>query len=264
MAPVNTRTFAPTRPSPERFSIFILIFGLIVLCHLQSILAIMPHCFHDFRMRAWWDRHVVPKMIGTCCGMPQLQKMRAKVVPMASGRVLELGAGGAANLPLYDRGQVQHVTGIDPSPELIALARRRMTDADTQFFSVLAEQAEDLPFDDDSFDSVVTTFTLCTVGDQARALQEAKRVLKPGGQLLFLEHGLAPDARTRRWQHRLDPIWCRLAGGCHLHRPVTDAIVTAGFRVPERHGRYMPRTPSFLGWMEWGTALKNDAPAPSA
>lgn len=212
------------------------------------------------RMANWWDRHVVPHVIGYCCGLPQLQRRRAAVVPRAAGKVLELGAGAAANLALYDRALAASVTGIEPSPEMAALARKHMQPADRDFFQLVEARAEQLPFADASFDTVVTTFTLCTVADQAQALREARRVLKPGGRLLFLEHGLAPHESTRRWQHRIDPVWCRLAGGCHLVRPVTDAIAAAGFHVPARHGRYLPKAPRFVGWVEWGEASVPAAP----
>ncbi len=203
-------------------------------------------------MTGWWDRHVVPRAIGFCCTQPPIMERRAEVVPLATGHVLELGAGGGANLGFYDRRAIKSVTGVDPSDELIDLARKRATDADAGFFRVEHGTAEALPFADASFDTVVSTFTLCSVADQAQALREARRVLKPGGRLLFLEHGLSPDAGTRKWQHRLDPLWCRLVGGCHLARPVTAAIESAGFTVADRHGRYMERTPRFVGWVEWG------------
>lgn len=197
---------------------------------------------------------MVPRLIGFCCSQPPIMKQRAAVVPLARGKVLELGAGGGANLGLYDRKRVESVTGVDPSEELIALAHARMTGDVRGFVHLERGAAEALPFADASFDTVVSTFTLCSVQDQAQALREARRVLKPGGQLLFLEHGQAPDPGPRRWQQRLEPVWKPIAGGCHLTRPVTDAVLAAGFGVPERHGRYMDKTPRFLGWVEWGEA----------
>ncbi len=205
-------------------------------------------------MNGWWDRHIVPRMIGYCCSQPPVMKRRAQVVPLASGRVLELGAGGAANLGFYNRSAVESVIGVDPSDELIELAKERMQPADRDFFHVEKGIAEALPFADGSFDTVLSTFTLCSVQDQAQALKEARRVLKPGGRLLFLEHGLSPDAGPRKWQHRVEPVWKHMAGGCHLTRPVTDAVLGAGFTVAERNGRYMDKTPRFLGWVEWGEA----------
>lgn len=197
---------------------------------------------------------MVPRLIGYCCSQPPVMKRRAEVVPLASGRVLELGAGGGANLGFYDRAAVESVTGVDPSDELIALAKERMAPDDRDFFQVKKGVAEALPFRDASFDTVLSTFTLCSVQDQAQALKEARRVLKPGGRLLFLEHGLSPDIAPRKWQHRVEPLWKHIAGGCHLTRPVTDAVLGAGFCMAERHGRYMDKTPKFLGWVEWGEA----------
>lgn len=197
---------------------------------------------------------MVPRLIGFCCSQPPIMKQRAAVVPLARGKVLELGAGGGANLGLYDRKLVESVTGVDPSDELIALAHARMAEGARGFVTLERGVAEALPFADASFDTVLSTFTLCSVQDQAQALREARRVLKPGGQLLFLEHGRAPDPGPRSWQQRLEPIWKPIAGGCHLTRPVTDAVLAAGFGVRERHGRYMDKTPRFLGWVEWGEA----------
>ncbi|MGQ5701650.1 class I SAM-dependent methyltransferase [Sandaracinobacteroides sp. A072] len=205
-------------------------------------------------MSNWWDRHVVPKLLGYACTQPPIMKCRSFVVPDASGKVLELGAGGGINLPFYDRGKVESVTGIDPSEEMIAEARAHQSEADRTFVRLERGRAEELPFASGSFDTVVTTFTLCSVQDQQQALKEAARVLKPDGRLLFLEHGLAPDAAVQRWQRRIEPVWKRIAGGCHLSRPVTDAVEAAGFRVAERHGQFMEKSPRFAGWVEWGVA----------
>lgn len=207
-------------------------------------------------MTSWWDRHVVPRLIGFACTRPPVMRRRALVVPGAAGRVLELGAGGGANAPFYDSSRVKSVTGIDPSDELIGRAEAAVPDILRGRFRMVKGVAEDLPFAAGSFDTVVTTFTLCSVTDQARALAEARRVLAPGGRLLFLEHGLAPDAGPRRWQTRLEPLWNRLAGGCHLTRPVTDAIAAAGFRMGDRQAAYMEKSPRFLGWIEWGEARR--------
>ncbi len=200
---------------------------------------------------------MVPRLIGFCCSQPPVMRRRLEVVPNASGRVLELGAGGGANLGLYDRSRVQSVVGIDPSEGLIARAEDAKKPADETFFRIERGVAEELPFRDASFDTVLATFTLCSVQDPQKALKEAARVLKPGGRLLFLEHGLSPDEDTRRWQHRIEPVWKHIAGGCHLTRPVTASIVNAGFIVPERHGRYMEKSPRFAGWVEWGEAFAN-------
>jgi ubiquinone/menaquinone biosynthesis C-methylase UbiE len=206
-------------------------------------------------MAGWWDRHVVPRLICFSCGQPQVMAQRREVVPLARGRVLELGAGGGLNLSLYDRRRVTQVEGIDPSDGLMARADSAKAEWSADFFRIHKGVAEDLPFPAGSFDTVVSTFTLCSVTDQGQALKEAKRVLAPGGRLLFLEHGLAPDEATRRWQRRIEPFWKPIAGGCHLTRPVTDAVVQGGFVVAERNGRYMENAPHFAGWVEWGSAV---------
>jgi SAM-dependent methyltransferase len=205
-------------------------------------------------MANWWDRHMVPRLIGYCCSQPPVMRRRAEVVPHATGKVLELGAGGGANLALYDRSRVLSVTGIDPSDGLIARAEAARAPGDGEFFQVVKGVAENLPFADASFDTVLSTFTLCSVQDHAAALAEVRRVLKPGGRLLFLEHGLSPDGDTARWQRRIEPFWKPIAGGCHLTRPVTATILGAGFAVPERHGQYMEKSPRYAGWVEWGEA----------
>ncbi|TPE64048.1 class I SAM-dependent methyltransferase [Sandaracinobacter neustonicus] len=205
-------------------------------------------------MGGWWDRHMVPRLIGFCCSQPPVMKLRAGIVPLAEGDVLELGAGGGANLAVYDRAKVRRVTGIDPSDGLIALANERMAQADRGFFQLEKGVAEELPFPTARFDTVLCTFTLCSVQDPARALAEAKRVLKPGGRLLFLEHGLSPHDDVRKWQRRIEPLWKPIAGGCHLTRPVTDSVTAAGFHVAARNGGYMEKSPKFAAWVEWGEA----------
>ena len=178
---------------------------------------------------------------------------RAKIIPKASGDILELGCGGAANLDFYNWPAVRSLSGIDPSPELMDRAREELAKQgrDANFVSGIAE---DLPFASNSFDSVVTTFTLCSVQNMPAALAEAKRVLRPGGRLLFVEHGLAPDMSPAKWQRRIEPLWKNIAGGCHLTRPVTQAISAAGFVTDATQGHYMKRTPRWLGWVEWGEA----------
>ena len=207
-------------------------------------------------MSNWWDRHVVPRLIGCACTQPAVMRDRAKVVPFAAGDVLELGCG-APNLDFYDWKNIRSLSGIDPSPELLehanmALERKGRT---AKFIPGVAEA---LPFASNSFDCVVTTFTLCSVQDPAAALAETRRVLKPGGRLLFVEHGRAPDRSAAAWQNRIEPVWKRIAGGCHLTRPVTQAISEAGFVCNAPQGHYMRRTPKWLGWVEWGEARLAD------
>jgi len=204
-------------------------------------------------MASLYDRFVLPVMLNCACSSPGILKQRAKIVPLASGRVLELGIGMGLNLALYDAGKVESVTGVDPSAELRALAQAAPRDPR---LSVNVEEgtAEALPFDDGRFDCVVCTFTLCSVHTPSAALAEARRVLKPGGRFLFCEHGLAPDADVAKWQRRVEPIWKRIAGGCHLTRPITSAIAAAGFTLTRQDSMYIPKAPRIAGWSEWGEA----------
>jgi len=204
-------------------------------------------------MASLYDRFVLPRLLKCACSAPPIMKQRAKVVPLAEGRVLELGIGMGLNLGLYDPAKVESVTGVDPAAELRAIAEAAPRDLR---LTVKVEDgtAEALPFEAATFDCVVCTFTLCSVHTPAAALIEARRVLKPGGRFLYCEHGLAPDAGVQVWQRRIEPIWKRMAGGCHLTRPITAAIAAAGFTVRRSDGMYLPRAPRIAGWSEWGEA----------
>lgn len=206
-------------------------------------------------MASLYDRFVLPRLLKCACSAPPMMKQRAKIVPKAEGRVLELGIGMGLNLALYDPDKVESVTGVDPAPELRAVAEAAPRDPRLK---VMVEDgtAEALPFEDRSFDCVVCTFTLCSVHTPPAALAEARRVLKPGGRFLYCEHGLAPDAGVAKWQRRIEPVWKRIAGGCHLTRPVTSTIEAAGFRVGRSDSMYLPGTPRFAGWNEWGEAAQ--------
>ncbi len=204
-------------------------------------------------MTSFYDRHIIPRLIGCACAAGPIMKQRAKVVPQAEGRVLELGIGGGLNLAHYDPGKVSSLVGVDPSAELRAMAQAAPR-PDGLDVSIRPGEAEALPFDAASFDAVVCTFTLCTVHRPDKALAEARRVLKPGGRFLFCEHGLAPDAGVERWQRRVEPIWKRLSGGCHLTRPISARIGAAGFALDWTESFYLPSTPRIFGWNEWGAA----------
>ncbi len=204
-------------------------------------------------MTNFYDGYILPRLIGCACGSGPIRRQRAKIVPRARGRVLELGIGGGLNLAFYDPDRVDGVTGVDPSDGLRRLAEAAPRPANLRV-EIEAGHAEALPFDDQSFDSVVCTFTLCSVQAPAAVLAEARRVLKTSGVFLFSEHGLAPDPGVRRWQRRIEPFWTPLAGGCHLTRPVASSIEAAGFIVEQVETMYLPRIPRVLGWCEWGQA----------
>lgn len=211
-----------------------------------------PRIFEP-RPSSWWDRHMVPRLIGTCCAQPQIMKARSRIVPQASGDVLELGCGGGINMDFYDPARITSFAGLDPSPALLERSREA-AQAKGMSADIRGGYGEAMPFDDAQFDTVLVTFTLCSVDDQAQVLREMRRVLKPGGKALFLEHGRAPDASVHKWQQRIEPIWKRIGGNCHLTRAISGAYEAAGFTVSNADKGYMPKTPRPMGWIEWGEA----------
>ncbi len=199
-----------------------------------------------------YDKYILPKVVHFTCGMKPMMLQREKVVHRAEGRVLEIGIGSGLNLPFYDAERVEKVIGLDPSVEMNRMARRTADQVvvDVEFLEC---RGEDIPLDDCSVDSILMTYTLCTIPDAQRALNQMIRVLRPGGRLIFCEHGAAPDASVRRWQDRLNPLWGRLGGGCNLNRDVPELIAQGGFRIDELDTMYLP------GWRPasfnyWGTA----------
>jgi ubiquinone/menaquinone biosynthesis C-methylase UbiE len=179
-----------------------------------------------------WARYVLPSLIEKACRSRAILDERRRWVPRAHGEVLELGVGSGLNLAFYDTARVRKVTGIDPSAPLLARAGTRAAQAPVPVELVEAP-AERLPFPAGSFDSAVVTYSLCSVDDPGRALAEVRRVLRPGGELVFVEHGLAADARTRRWQRWLTPIWRRVGGGCRLDRDIGAILRGAGYQLDE-------------------------------
>lgn len=201
-----------------------------------------------------YDRYVLPKVIDFAMRQKPVMRQRAKVVPQARGRVLEIGVGSGLNLSFYERARVSCVLGLDPSKELQAIARERAREAgmEVEFLSL---SSEEIPLEDASVDTVVTTYTLCTIPDVSGALREMRRVLKPGGELLFAEHGKAPDEGVRRWQDRLNRVWGCIGGGCNLNRAIPDLIRDAGFRIDSLETMYLPG-PRPMTFNYWGRASR--------
>jgi SAM-dependent methyltransferase len=200
-----------------------------------------------------YERYLLPRLIHCVCGSPIIDHQRRLVVPAARGRVLEVGFGSGLNLPHYDRSRVEWIWALEPSEPMRALAQPRVA-ASGLDVRMLDLPGETVPLPDQCVDTVVVTFTLCTIRDAIAALAQMRRVLRPDGQLLFCEHGSAPDASVRRWQNRLDGVWGRLSGGCHLNRETVPMIESAGLLIEAVHGAYLPRTPRFAGYNTWGIA----------
>ena len=201
----------------------------------------------------FYDRFFLPYILDLACGVSPVTQQRQKVVPLAQGKVLEIGMGTGLNVPYYDKQRVQKIVGVDPAMQMHALAQKRIAKAGLKV-ELVGLSAERLPLDTDSFDTVVCTYTLCSIPDPAMALAEMRRVLRPGGRLLFSEHGLAPDASVRGWQHRLQPIWGAVSGGCHLSADIPHLIKDAGFKV-DVNSAYLPG-PKFVSYHYWGMATK--------
>jgi SAM-dependent methyltransferase len=201
----------------------------------------------------WYDRHILPHLIDFACGMGEVMKARSTIVPQAHGRVLEIGIGSGLNLEFYDAAKVSTIVGVDPSAEMQKLAHQRAERISIPVEMIALELGQ-IQAADASFDSIVCTFTLCTIPDAVAALREMRRVLKPGGRLWFCEHGMAPDSAVLRWQNRLTPLWKPLAGGCHLNRDMPALIAAGGFNLGELETGYLkgpkPMTYVFRGWAD--------------
>ena len=203
---------------------------------------------------SFYEDRILPHIIDCACSMGQLMKLRSQVVPHARGRVLEVGMGSALNLEFYNPDQVEMVYGLEPSGGMRRKAQPNLARSPVKV-EWLDLPGEKIPLEDHSVDTVLLTFTLCTIPDWHAALQQMKRVLKPGGELLFLEHGESPHDSTRKWQHRVTPGWKKLAGGCHLNRNIADLIRQAGFEILELENLYIPKAPKIAGYIHKGRAI---------
>ncbi|KAA1421576.1 class I SAM-dependent methyltransferase [Nocardioides humilatus] len=198
-----------------------------------------------------YDRYLLPWIIDKACGTGPIQKKRSTLVPRAHGRVLEVGVGTGHNLPFYDADRVSEVIALDPAEQMHRRARARAAESGIDV-RVLGLPAETIPLDDDEVDTVVMTFTLCTIPDPTTALAEMRRVLKPGGELLFCEHGAAPDADVQKWQRRLNPIQNRVGGGCNINRDISG-LIGQSFEIAELDEGYSPG-PKFASYLYYGAA----------
>tara|TARA_X000000368_G_scaffold294562_1_gene234353 strand:+ start:1070 stop:1690 length:621 start_codon:yes stop_codon:yes gene_type:complete len=201
-----------------------------------------------------YEKYVLPKFLNCACGSKPVARQREKVVPLAEGRVLEIGIGSGLNLPFYDKTKVDEIWGLDPSEELSEMARTVATHEGMKV-NFISSGAEEIPLPDDHFDSVLITYTMCTIPEVIRANTEIRRVLKEQGKMIFCEHGVAPDDNIRKWQKRINPFWGKIAGGCNINRNIPSLIQESGFDIVEMEEMYLPNTPKIAGYNFWGYAV---------
>jgi len=202
-----------------------------------------------------YSKYILPKFLNCACGSNPINYQRQKIVPLAKGKVLDIGIGSGLNIPFYNSNKIDKVIGIDPSHELIELAKELANDSKASIELVIGS-AESIPYPDNFFDTVLVTYTMCTIPNVAIANKEMWRVLKDDGRLIFCEHGLAPDKKISKWQNRIDPLWGKIAGGCHLNRDIQKLITDAGFSFESLDKMYIPSTPKFAGYNYWGIGKK--------
>lgn len=217
------------------------------------------HHFHTCpgcaRSVGLWEKYVTPFMINIACGSRAFTAQRERLVPLASGQVVELGTGTGLNLPHYDPEKVTHLVGIDPGFSLLRKANEKIKQV-TFPTDIYCETAEDMPLADASADSVVSTYTFCSIPDMEAALSEIRRILKPGGKLYFSEHGLSDKSKIAHTQNRLNPYWKKLAGGCNLNRDIIRSIALAGFEFETKENFKLKSVPEFLGYHHFGVAIR--------
>jgi len=200
-----------------------------------------------------YEKYLLPKMLDCCCSTKPINYQRNKVVPHAKGKILEIGIGSGINIPFYKKSQIEKLYGLDPSEELNHMAHKvaSQNSLDVEF---LLSGAEEIPLPSNSIDTILITYTLCTIPDLNSSMSEMKRVLKDDGNFLFCEHGIAPDLNIIKWQNRINPVWGKLFGGCSINRDIPDIIQSSGFKLNKLNQMYLPSTPKIVGYNYWGHA----------
>ena len=201
---------------------------------------------------SFYEDRVLPHLINLACSSKPTRKQREKIVPLAEGDVLEIGFGSGLNLPFYDPQKVRKIWGLEPSEGMRRKAQPMVdeSDLDVEFIDL---PGEEIPLGANSVDTVLVTYSLCTIPDAGAALEGMRRVLKPGGRLLYCEHGIAPDENVRRWQSRLNPVWSSFSGGCNINRDILGLITEAGFEITNDERMYIPGA-KMLSYNFWGSA----------
>ena len=204
-----------------------------------------------------YDKYVLPHFLNCACGAKPMRYQREKIVPLAEGDVLEIGIGSGLNLPFYNQSKINKIWGLDPSEELTKMAVKAASNSAISVDFIISG-AENIPLPTKSIDTILLTYTLCTISQVNRSLEEMGRVLRPSGRLLFCEHGLAPDLNIIKWQERINPFWKKIAGGCSLNRDIPRLINAKCFKITEINTMYLPGTPKFAGFNFWGSANPTD------
>jgi ubiquinone/menaquinone biosynthesis C-methylase UbiE len=201
-----------------------------------------------------YEQYFLPKLLDFCCGMEGFQNKRSQIVPMAYGRVLEIGIGSGLNFDHYNFDAVTEVVGVDPAVSSVVMAKSRASKFNSKI-SFIEASAESIDLESATFDSVVIGYSLCTIPEPMMALSEARRLLKDGGSLFFMEHGLAPEKNIQKWQHRISPGWKKIAGGCNLDRNIEELILAGGFEFKDLKKKYI-KGPKIAAFQYYGEAIK--------
>ena len=204
-------------------------------------------------IKAAYEKFLLPKLLDTCCSTKPIQYQRKKIVPQAKGAVLEIGVGSGLNIPFYEKKDIHKVYGLDPSEELCEIARKTAENNQLKI-DFLINSAEEVELPSNSIDTVLITYTLCTIPNPFDALKEIKRVMKSDARVLFCEHGIAPDRNIVKWQNRINPLWGKLFGGCNINRDIPDILLRSGFKIKNLNQMYLPSTPKIVGYNYWGNA----------
>jgi ubiquinone/menaquinone biosynthesis C-methylase UbiE len=202
---------------------------------------------------SFYEKYILPRFLNCACASEPITYQRKKVVPLAEGKILEVGIGSGLNLPFYNKSKIIEIWGIDPSEELNAMAKRVAAEENINV-KFITSSAEDIPFPNNYFDTVLITYTMCTIPSVLKANEEMRRVLKSGGKMIFCEHGVSPDESIKKWQKRFNSIWGKIAGGCNINRDIPMLIKSSGFKIVMMDEMYLPKTPKIAGYNYWGYA----------
>ena len=203
-----------------------------------------------------YDKYILPHLLNCTCNQKPFIHQRRKVVPLAKGNILEIGIGSGLNIPFYETEGINKIWGIDPSEELISMAKNQIRNGAPDI-ELIVSKAEEIDFEDAFFDTILMTYTMCTIANLSDAFTELKRVMKPTGKLIFCEHGLPPDKNVVKWQNRINTFWPKISGGCNINKKIPSIIESSGFSILNLENMYLPKTPKVLGYNYWGTATLN-------